>query len=71
YSDLTDEERGLMEHYDKVMETDRNVGMADAAESYIKQGLNVFFVVGAAHMGGDDGVVALLESRGYNFKPVR
>ena len=71
YSELTDEERELMEAYDKVMETDRNIGMADAAESYMKQGMNVFFVVGAAHMGGDGGVVALLESRGYNVQPVR
>ena len=71
YSDLTDEEVEMMKYYNKVMETDRNVGMADAAENYIKQGMSVFFVVGAAHMCGDDGVVALLQSRGYNVQPVR
>lgn len=71
YSDLTDEERGMMEYYDKVMETDRNIGMANAAENYIKQGMSVFFVVGAAHMAGDGGVVALLQARGYDVTPVR
>jgi uncharacterized protein YbaP (TraB family) len=71
YSELTDEERALMESYDKVMCDDRNVGMADAAERYMKQGMNVFFVVGAAHMCGDKGVVALLKARGYDVQPVR
>lgn len=71
YSELTDEERALMESYDKVMCDDRNVGMADAAESYMKQGMNVFFVVGAAHMCGEKGVVALLKARGYDVQPVR
>lgn len=71
YSELTDEEIEMMEYYDKVMETDRDIGMADAAENYIKQGMSVFFVVGAAHMAGDDGVVALLQNRGYNVQPVR
>ena len=71
YSALTEEERALAENYDKVTCDDRNVGMADAAESYIKQGMNVFFVVGAAHMCGEKGVVALLKARGYDVQPVR
>ena len=70
YGDLTDEERALMENYDKVTCYDRNVGMADAAENYIKQGMNVFYVVGAAHMCGDKGIVALLQARGYDVQPV-
>ena len=70
YGDLTDEERALIENYDKVTCYDRNVGMADAAENYIKQGMNVFYVVGAAHMCGDKGIVALLQARGYDVQPV-
>lgn len=70
YSELTDEERKLMEYYDQVTCYDRNIGMADAAENYIKQGMNVFYVVGAAHMCGDKGVVALLRERGYDIQPV-
>ena len=69
-SELTDEEREMMEYYDRVTCYDRNVGMADAAESYIKQGMNVFYVVGAAHMYGDKGVVALLKERGYDVQTV-
>ena len=71
YSELTDDERALMEHYDKVTCDDRNVGMADAAEMYMKQGMDVFFVVGAAHMCGESGIVALLKARGYDVTPVR
>ena len=39
--------------------------MADAAESYVKRGMNVFLVVGSAHMLGSGGIVELLRARGY------
>ena len=51
--------------YNKKMITDRNKIMADAAIQYIKEGKNVFFVVGAAHMYGDDGVIQSLKNNGY------
>ncbi len=53
------------ELYMKMMLTDRNIGMADKAIEYLDDGKNVFFVVGAAHMGGDDGIIKLLQDRGY------
>ena len=44
---------------------DRNPHMADVAEKYLKGGGPCFFVVGAAHLVGKDGVVAILQKRGY------
>ena len=45
---------------------DRNPHMADVAEKYLKGGGPCFFVVGAAHLVGKDGVVAILQKRGYS-----
>jgi len=41
------------------------------AEKYLKTGGGpCFFVVGAAHMVGPDGVVAILQKRGYTVTRV-
>lgn len=55
----------MNEEYNQKLLVDRNIGMADAAESYMEEGKNVFFVVGALHMIYDDGIVKLLKDRGY------
>jgi len=55
----------LLEEYYTAMLIDRNIGMADAAEEMLENGDNVFYVVGAAHMVGNDGIIALLKDRGY------
>jgi len=44
---------------------DRNPHMTDVAEKYLKGNGPCFFVVGAAHLVGPEGVVALLKKRGY------
>jgi uncharacterized protein YbaP (TraB family) len=50
---------------------DRNPHMADVAEKYLKTGGGpCFFVVGAAHLVGPEGVVALLQKRGYTVSRV-
>ncbi len=58
----------LLEEYYTAMLIDRNVGMADVAEEMLEDGDNVFYVVGAAHMVGNDGVIALLKDRGWTVK---
>lgn len=58
------------EKYNKAMLTDRNKGMADKAEKYMNDGKKVFFMVGAAHMYGDDGIIQLLKDRGYTVERV-
>lgn len=55
------------EEYNKAMLVDRNIGMADKIDGYLKSGKGeeYFIVVGAAHYLGDHGIVKLLEDKGY------
>lgn len=57
--------QAAMEEYDRLMYTERNAIMADSLMKYMSEGRCVFFVVGCAHMLGDDGIVALLRENGY------
>jgi hypothetical protein len=54
----------------KAMLQDRNLHMAGVAEQFLNGKEQVFVVVGAAHMTGKDGVVAILEKRGYKVEQV-
>ncbi len=58
------------EEYNNKMMNERNVNMADVADGYIKDGKKVFFVVGAAHICGEDGIVELLRAKGYTVDRV-
>lgn len=53
--------------YNQAMLIDRNIGMADKIDGYLKNGKNeeYFIVVGAAHYLGEHGIVKLLEDKGY------
>jgi uncharacterized protein len=55
---------------EKALLQDRNPHMADVAEQYLKGKDQAFFVVGAAHLVGKDGVVKILEKRGYKVQQV-
>jgi len=48
--------------------TARNRRWIPKIESYIKSGQTYFVVAGAGHMGGSEGVVALLRARGYRVE---
>jgi len=54
----------------KMMLEDRNPHMADVAEQFLKGKDRAFMVVGAAHMVGKDGVVSILQKRGYKVEQV-
>jgi hypothetical protein len=56
--------------YAKRVYTDRNPSMAARAEQCLKTGERCFIVVGAGHMVGKDGVVHLLQQRGYKVEQV-
>ena len=56
----------LSEEYNNAMLTERNLIMVDAAEDMILGGQNVFYIVGLAHMVGEDGIVNQLTERGYD-----
>ena len=68
--DLTEDQIEMLEEYDRKMLDERNLGMAEKAESYLKSGKTVFFAVGAAHMLGDSGLVKLLTDKGYEVTRV-
>jgi uncharacterized protein YbaP (TraB family) len=56
--------------YEKRVFADRNPRMADRAEQCLKSSDHCFVVVGAGHMVGKDGVVRLLQNRGYKVEQV-
>ncbi len=62
--EIAEYEALITQYYDALLHN-RNVGMADAAENMLRKGQNVFYVVGAAHMGGSTGVITLLRQRGW------
>lgn len=66
--ELTDEEKQLLAEYNRILLTDRNVGMADKAERYLASGDTVFMAVGSAHFYGEGGIYQLLEQRGYHIR---
>jgi uncharacterized protein YbaP (TraB family) len=43
----------------------RNRAWVPTIEKYISSGKTYFVVVGSAHLGGSDGLLALLRGRGY------
>lgn len=69
-TELSAEEQALVGEYNDVMLTQRNIKMADAAESYIQSGNTVMMVVGTAHYYGDNSVLNLLQERGYTVERV-
>lgn len=71
YSWLSDDQKKLLEEYQKAMYTGRNLGMAGKAEELLKSGKNVFFSVSTSHFLGDDGIIKLLESKGYQVEKIQ
>ncbi len=55
--------------FKKTLLVDRNVKMRDAAAPMLEKG-NAFIAVGALHLPGETGLVALLRDRGYTVTPV-
>jgi uncharacterized protein YbaP (TraB family) len=58
--------------YEKLMKKlieDRNYIMAERMQSFLKQG-NAFVAIGAMHLPGKEGVLALLEKQGYSVSPI-
>lgn len=49
----------------KVMIDDRNVTMSRTIDRMMTKGCNCFVVVGAGHLGGNKGIIKLLEAKGY------
>jgi len=74
FDDLEPEEaaelKRMVENYFNQLYTERNIKMAERAESYLEEGRTVFYVVGVAHMLGDTGIVNLLREAGYTVTQI-
>ena len=64
--DATGYAEAVSEYY-RVIFTERNAVMTDAARSYLDDGRKVFLVVGTEHLLGSSGVIAQLEAEGYHI----
>jgi hypothetical protein len=62
-------DRRLAEKFQRRLIVDRNHRMAERLEPYLKQG-GAFVAVGALHLPGEQGLVRLLEERGYAVRRV-
>nr|MBQ6241430.1 TraB/GumN family protein [Lachnospiraceae bacterium] len=69
--DLTEEEKAMIEEYNRGMMTIRNAKMIEKAQDYMASEDTVFFAVGLAHLMGEDGIVNSLRNMGYTVELVR
>jgi len=61
--------RGMTEGFADRLINERNVRMIDRLQPLLRRG-KVFIAVGALHLPGDGGILALLEGRGYRVTPL-
>ncbi|MCF6322706.1 MAG: TraB/GumN family protein [Gammaproteobacteria bacterium] len=52
----------------RIMITDRNSAMADGIDEMLRGGCICFVVVGAGHPGGEQGIITLLQLKGYRVE---
>ena len=69
--EYTKEEIKLIEDYNKKMLDDRNDGMTKKAIEYFNNDQDVFFMVGAAHIITDTGLVNSLQENGFTVKQIK
>lgn len=59
----------LPEYLDRLL-YQRNISMSESLDSILQINQNVFCAVGAGHLGGDKGMLSLLEKKGYHLRRV-
>lgn len=64
------EEEGIPKEMNDLILTDRNKRWIPKIESMISE-KSTFIAVGAGHLGGPEGVIRLLEAKGYTLTPVK
>jgi uncharacterized protein YbaP (TraB family) len=69
-SALASSDPRLAEEFQRRLIVERNRRMAGRTEPYLRQG-GAFIAVGALHLAGEQGLVRLLEQRGYTLKAVK
>jgi len=56
-------------NFDKSIRSERNYVMADRIDSLLRKE-SPLIAVGAGHLGSDDGIIALLQKKGYKLKNI-
>lgn|GEM_PF-529209 len=64
------ETSGMPEELEKVLLTQRNMTMAHRMDSVMHVDNGAMFLIGAAHLPGEVGVLNLLRDRGFEVRPV-
>jgi len=52
----------------RLLNTDRNITMAKKVDEMLIKGCHCFVVVGAGHLGGEAGMIKLLQAKGYEVE---
>ena len=65
--DASEQEKAILVKYNKLLLDDRNFKMADRLEAYLADPQVTFAVVGALHLGGENGLIQLMQNRGYQL----
>ena len=68
--DLLVQEDTISQDFDEAMLDKRNKVMVSRMEAQIRT-QPTFFAVGAAHLGGEKGLIMLLRKKGYTVRPVK
>lgn len=58
------------EAYNRALLQERNIGMAERAAEYVKNGDNLFYMVGFGHFCGEGNVRELLEEKGFTVERI-
>ncbi len=67
---ISEEESKMNEEYNNMMLGERNKKMIDTAVAYLETDKDVFYVVGFAHMVGQDNIIDALKNMGYSVTRV-
>jgi len=71
YSKYSEDDIKLFNNVQYKMLDERNIGMANKLKEYFNDNKKVFYMVGAAHLVGDNGIANLLKQDGYTVKIVK
>lgn len=66
--ELNEEELQFYLEYNKKIIDDRNISMTEKAVNMLNDGNTYFYIVGAAHMIGENGIVQKLVDQGYTVE---
>ncbi len=67
---ITAEDKKLINNYNYEVVDKRNIGMKEKFNSYFNNNQKVLFMVGAAHIVGENGLANLLKQEGYTITAI-